>query len=450
MALNNGEGILVFFCGIGILILHPWALKYGRRLPYIVASIVVMWGLAFGLAMTSVGFFYAYTLLSGFGSAPSYSTIESSILDVSFLHQRGTLIGLYGLVLTLGNFLPPIAAGYIIDSQNWQWCFKYLLIFVGISTLFIAFGLEETLYNQIPQAPVRRDGVNEVSAETSPHTRNCRIATSCFESQIPQEVEQVTISQNVRHRYLHSMTLFRRNLEIHQNYFQLMLRPFLLLRFPAILFATWMVSIGTFLTSVVFTTQASFFSVDPYDFSPAELGLMYFALAIGNIFGYIWGGPMCDYVTIYLAKKNHGVSEAEHRLLSYAPIPLTAAGGILLYGIPAYYGMHWIVPCIGMVLIGFTLSASLPITMSYAFECYPAVSGETILLCNFMRNAIGGAWTFVIQPWINYNGVLVTSIIMAMIVLALNLTFIPLLICGKRIRRKTEKWYIKCLDHGHQ
>lgn len=58
--------------------------------------------------MHEIVFYFAYTILSGFGSAPSYSLNETSILDVSFLHQRGTLIGLYCLVTQFSNLLPQL------------------------------------------------------------------------------------------------------------------------------------------------------------------------------------------------------------------------------------------------------------------------------------------------------------------------------------------------------
>ncbi|OAG34330.1 hypothetical protein AYO21_11510 [Fonsecaea monophora] len=62
-----------------------------RRLPYIIGSLLVLAGLAFGAAMNSINFMWAYMILSGFGSAPSYSLNESSLLDISFLHRRGRL-----------------------------------------------------------------------------------------------------------------------------------------------------------------------------------------------------------------------------------------------------------------------------------------------------------------------------------------------------------------------
>ncbi|KIW18236.1 hypothetical protein PV08_02524 [Exophiala spinifera] len=419
--LNNGQGLLVFMCAFGCLFFQPYALKYGRRVPYIVASAFVLVGVGVGLTMTDTGLFFAYMVLSGFGSGPAYSTNETSIVDIMFLHQRGTWLGIYCLVLLLGNFLPPVAAGYIVEAQGWQWCFKYLLIFMGVATILLVFGAEETLY------------VREEEGETSPSE------TSAQHHQHPHDNGISTDHANAT--YLQRMTLFRRDTRIKLSYMALVFNPFRLMLFPAVVWASLMLSLATFMTSIVVTTQAGFFSAPPYNFGANALGLMYFAIIIGMVFGAILGGPLSDWIVAHLARRNDGVMEPEYRLWAYLPVPFTAATGILLYGVGASYGIHWVVPCIGLALIGFAMNAGAPISMAYAFDCYNELSGETVQLTNFVRNAVGGAITFVIQPWINQNGARNTSIIIAILVLVLNLSSVVFQIWGKTIRALTARRY---------
>ncbi|KAI1629310.1 major facilitator superfamily domain-containing protein [Exophiala viscosa] len=392
--LSNGEGILVFLCAFGCLVFQPYALKYGRRLPYVVASAFVLVGLALGLAMKSIAFFYAYTALSGFGSGP--------VVDIMFLHQRGTWLGIYCLVLLVGNFLPPVAAGYIVDSQGWQWCFKYLLVFMSLATLLLVFGAEETLYV--------RDREQELASEQTAEQQGSLETTA--HHHIPTNHQKAT--------YVQRMTLFRPDTRVRIGFWAFIISPFRLLLLPAIVWASVMLSLLTFMTSVVFTTQAR------------ALGLMYFAVIIGMVFGTVLGGPFSDWIVLHLSRRNGGIMEPEYRLWAYLPVSFWAAALLILYGDGASYGVHWIVPCIGLTLIGLAMNAAAPVSMAYAFDCYNELSGETVQLTNFLRNAIGGAMTFVIQPW---N----TSITIAVLMFVLNLSSDMRIWTAGRYRRLVEK-----------
>ena len=39
----------------------------------------------------------------------------------SFVHQRGTANGIYVIMVNIGAFLSPVAAGYSAESQGWRW-----------------------------------------------------------------------------------------------------------------------------------------------------------------------------------------------------------------------------------------------------------------------------------------------------------------------------------------
>lgn len=152
-------------CGVGVMFLQPWAIKYGRRLPYLVGSTFIMAGLIFGFKMASIGYTFAFFALAGFGSTPSYATIVTSLLDLTFLHEKGRLVEAYALTLLFGNFRPPIAAGYIISAQRWRWYFGYLLIFFSSFSLVILFTVEESNYERHYNGiPVRSENtVNDIN-----------------------------------------------------------------------------------------------------------------------------------------------------------------------------------------------------------------------------------------------------------------------------------------------
>ncbi|KAL2367443.1 hypothetical protein RJ035_004944 [Blastomyces gilchristii] len=172
------------------------------------------------------------------------------------------------------------------------------------------------------------------------------------------------------------MSLSRRNHDVKIGYWRLTFSMFELIVLP-----TWtniQFSLGWFVVMLVLTTLAAFFAEPPYNFSPSTLGLMTLALLIGATFGSLWGGLFTDWLLLRLSKRQ---------------------GGVLLYGLGADNSLHWIVPCLGLVLLGFYLNASATVAMGYALDRYPDMEDEIVQLSNFL--IICGAHdllVFVINP----------------------------------------------------
>lgn len=404
--------------------------------------------------MRTEGFYYAYAVLLGVGSSPSFSVNETSLLDITFVHQRGTVLGLYAIALTLGTVLSPIAAGYIVSAQGWRWCFRYLLIFFGLTAVVLFLTGEETLYVRPGSSDTILGAVSNQAdiGQTRPSAKDAnpevRPTSGCPQGGLESlpGASDTADRQTSLARYLSRMTLWRRDTHIRMSYFRLVWTPFLLLKLPAVVWAGVIVGLGTFWSSLVIVTQASIFAIPPYNFNSSSMGLMYFGLVIGALLGMAWGGPLHDATMYRLASRRNGIHEAEDRLWTFLPLPLTCSAGVLLWGVCGAYGVHWSVPCAGLVLIGFSLTASFSPAMGYAFDCYPALAGETVHLSNVVRNLIGGVFTFAIQPWISLNGIRDTSIIIAVLGLVLNGTVVIFLWKGKAIRKRTRGIYLGLVD----
>ncbi|OJJ06542.1 hypothetical protein ASPVEDRAFT_200554 [Aspergillus versicolor CBS 583.65] len=454
--LTYGQALLVVMCGLGVLFIQPWATKYGRRLPYILGFSLIICGLLCGRFMTDSRLYFAYQIIAGFGSAPAYSTIITSLLDVSFVHQRGTVLALFGLVLIAGNFLPPIAAGFIVDSQGWVWCFNYLLVFFGISSAILLLSGEETMFARDTFRAQNLDGVEGVQNTeiTSEHSVNGGKKRDLADMNRNPTTAQTTYCENAlidSHRlpYRQRMALYRHNPDVKAGYWRLTFSMFQVAILPGTIWMSIMFSLGSFVVGVVLTTLASFFSVPPYNFSATSLGLLYLPLLIGAVIGSLWGGPCTDWLLLYLAKRNGGVYEPEHRLWTYLLVPIVGAGGLLLYGVGAAQGLHWLIPCLGLVFIGIYLDASTPIAMGYGLDSYPGLEDEAIQLSNFLRNVLGGAFTFGLQPWINHNGAQTTTITIAVVLFALNATSVGFQFWGKSVRSWSAGRYFTICDRVH-
>ncbi|EMT71697.1 major facilitator superfamily domain-containing protein [Fusarium oxysporum II5] len=439
--LSYGQALLVMMCGVGVMFLQPVALKYGRRLSYFIGSLFIIAGLACGLSMTSIGLYFVYMTLGGFGSAPSYSTVVTSLLDISFLHQKGKALSIYGFILLLGNFLPPLAAGYIVDSQGWVWVFRYLLVFFGVSTLLVSFTAEETSFPRLANHVQEAVAVPSETVASNPgpkdKTRHSQVQTAAG----PGPTQPANVAE--RFTYLQKMTIYRNNPEVKAGYWRLVLSMAKVTALPAVLWASFQLAISTLVVSAVMTTQASFFSIPPYNFTPAQMGLMYIPLMIGSFMGVFIGGTLTDWLLIRMARKSDGIHEPENRLWVYLLVPLLAAAGCLLYGVGASAGVHWILPCIGLFLIGVYTNVCLPIALGYALDSYPELEDEIVQLSNFVRNVGGGALTFCIQPWINASGPRDTIIYLVVIIFVVHATSIFFQFWGKALRRRSASIYYR-------
>ena len=100
--------------------------------------------------------------------------------------------------------------------------------------------------------------------------------------------------------------------------------------YPIILFAACCVGFGANCLLVLNLLESPAFSAPPYDFSPASVGFVNFALMIGGIVGLILGGPFSDWVSMTLTRRNRGVREPEMRLMAMIPFLMIGLIGLMV------------------------------------------------------------------------------------------------------------------------
>lgn len=111
-------------------------------------------------------------------------------------------------------------------------------------------------------------------------------------------------------------------------------QPFIILTtFPSVTFVA--IVYGSLLAwlAIVLNVQATYFTLPPYNFSSAGVGLLNLATLIGCILGGYFSGPFSDYTIKYLARRNGGLYEPEMRLWLAFPNMLIAPAGYLMFGL---------------------------------------------------------------------------------------------------------------------
>ncbi|KAF4625944.1 hypothetical protein G7Y89_g12217 [Cudoniella acicularis] len=160
---------------------------------------------------------------------------------------------------------------------------------------------------------------------------------------------------------------------------------------------------------------------------------------IGCILGFIWGGPLSDWSILYFTKRNNGIYEPEMRLYLAIFPALIGPVGLFLYGYGTAAGMPWIVPCIGIGIFGFDVTALGDISLTYLSDSYREILGDALVGIAFVRNLLAAGVIFAQDPWTDAVGLHGLFTCVGCISIGLNILIIPLTFWGKKFRIKCAK-----------
>lgn len=460
-ALNNTAAVCFLFLGLGCLFLQPTALKLGRRFVYLLCTVLGIVSNICGSQANSIGLLYVLNLIGGFAAAPVDSLVEISTTDVFFQHERAQYLSFFIFALYAGSDLGPVAAGYIIENMSWRWCLYFQVIILGVMLVVQIFYMEDTTFSRIGTdsfnleenilcqikshetiASKKGNGLDPVADD-----KNEAVVTEGGAYGADSEDGQSIDLGIPKRTYWQRMRLIETEYSDPRSWLTIWYRPFFLVSFPAIVWGGLVYGSQMMWLSLIQTTLSELYTAAPYHMSTQEVGLTNLSAFIGSIFGMFYGGNFVDWLTIKLSERNNGVLEPEFRLWAMIVPTTFNACGILAYGLGTSYAAHWFVSVgIGMFLMGFAMASTGGICLTYVVDCYPEVASEGLVLMLFIRNMIGMGFTFAIQPWLNRDGVKLTTWLMFMLSLVINGSFVLLLKWGKDCRRWTKERYYRYSD----
>lgn len=434
--LNNGVAFLFAFLALGCMCMQPTALKIGRRFVYVVCTFIMIVANIVGSQMTSVKHFWAVKILEGIAGAPCDSLVQISTTDVFFQHERASFLALFLFALYLGNYLGPSVSGYIVEKLSWRWSYYLQLIMFVSVWLAVIFYMEDTTFS-------RREDIGEVETQILQQIRSREtinekdIGTVVVDEASSQEEEQVPLKT-----YWQKFKLIQTDYNDTRTWVHIWSMPFFLLALPSVVWGGVIYGAQMMWVSYMATTQATIFGLAPYNFSSGQIGLTSFAPLVGNLFGMLYGGKFVDWLTIKLAKRNNGVMEAEFRLYAMILPTIVNAGGIIAYGIGAEDKRPWpVLVVLGYGFMGFAMSSTGAICMTYAIDCYPKLASEAMVLILVIRNLIGMVFTFTFEYWLESCGMRLLGWLLFMISILLNGSFVVMILFGKKLRIKTFDQY---------
>ncbi|KAI1794152.1 MFS polyamine transporter [Ganoderma leucocontextum] len=340
----------------GPLILGPLSEVFGRQR---ILQLANFWYLAwnFGCAFAqNERELLAFRFLSGFGGNGLLAIAGGVLGDVWPPEQRGQAVAVYTLAPLLGPVVGPMCGAWIAEKGDWRWVFWAPTIVAVVVQLVGLYVLEETY----PPVLLARKAK--------------RIKRELADSEKGNQYSEVrTIFDGADREWKNFVTKAR-------------FRPFILfVREPIIqLLGSYMAFMyGTlylFLTTIPLVFQGV------YGESLGIAGLNYIALGIGLSGVSQISARLLDVVYMRLANKNRGIGKPEYRLLFMFPGTSLLPVGLLITGWTARPNVHWIVPDIGIVIVGAGMILNFQSIQMYVIDAFTLHAASALAAVTFFRS----------------------------------------------------------------
>lgn len=435
--INIYQGLIFLFLGIGCAVLQPTALKLGRRFVYLLCTILGIVGNAIGINATRIQTLYASGVLLGLAAAPVDSLVEISSTDVFFIHERASRLSFLVLALYFGSDIGPVVASYL---PSWNWAYRLQVIILCVLFVILLFLLHDSTFAR-PEEEAEKDILLQIkSRETGQEVLYSDQDKKVMYTSQEEETGSLETGAGKR-SYLKKLQILELEYNDKRSWWTLFVSPIFTALFPAVLWSGVVYGAQMMWLSLLSTTQSLVYT-EYYGFGTSATGLTNLAPLVGSIIGMCYGGWFVDWLSVKIARKNNGVMESEFRLWAMIVPTLLNAAGLLAYGLASVNRNPWPVSVvIGQGFLGFAMSSSGPICLTYTIDSYPKLASDSLVLMLFTRNMIGCGFTFAIDPWINKDGLVQTTWLMFMLSVVINGGFVVFLIWGKTFRIKTRRIY---------
>ncbi|KAH7254440.1 hypothetical protein MRS44_016882 [Fusarium solani] len=397
-----GTTIFLLGFGIGPLLWAPLSEVYGRRLAVLIPMFIAI---SFSFGSATAKDFQTLMLTRFFGaffaSAPVTNT-GGVLGDLFSPSERGIAMAGYAMAVVGGPVLGPIVSAAVVQepSLGWRWA-EYLTGIVQVIFLTLAVIFVDESYP--PRLLVYK-------------ARRLRHETGNWALHAKFEEWDVSISQLAQ---------------------KFLVRPVQLLSTPICFLVALYAS---FCYGILYMQLGAipiiFGEIKGWGLLVSELPFL--CIFIGAVLGC--GANVYNqllYNKAYHAAGNRAVPEK--RLPPMMIGSFVFCGGQFLTGWTAQKDIHWVVPCIGLVLLGTGFFTIFQAALNYLVDTFQTYAASAVAANTFLRSCFAAAFPLVITPMYHNIGVGPSSSItggFAALLIPVPFVFYRY---GKRIRARS-KW----------
>ncbi|OAA66955.1 Major facilitator superfamily domain, general substrate transporter [Niveomyces insectorum RCEF 264] len=378
--------------GVAPFFWSPLSHFIGRRPVLLMCNIIAMVGAGVVTSAKSYGVCMAGRVILGFGGSAFWTLGPASIGDIFFRHEKGKKVGISTLAIVVSPFLGTLVGGAITENKSLGWPATQwiLLIFMGVGLIMQIFFLPETIY--VRAVP----GTQTLPAPGSSDASVSAPAPVPAAAAAPPVVkERATLWD------LYGIHIPKRSSN-HHTFLFIFTRPFVLLKFPAVLLSAFWFGIA-YMMHVGITSEIPLIFEAQYNFSVLDVGLSGLSGLIGALIGEAYAGPSIDFLA-RRALKQGKEWRPEYRLKVIWPALIAAPGGLIMFGTSLQFGHSWVTPLVGQAIYIFGIEIATTIIQTYILESYPRQGAEASLVFNLIRNVFSYVSPFFLQPMIAKTG----------------------------------------------
>jgi len=362
--------------------------RLGRRTIYITSFILFVVFAILSAISTSIAMLIVFRVLSGGAAASVQAVGAGTIADVWETKERGRAMGIFYLGPLCGPLFAPIIGGALGSGLGWRSTQWFLVIYGGLTLIFIIFALPETLHRkEKPSADPTALPNNDAGKEQS-----TALGRSTTRASTVQKTKSILL--HLRHIFIDP------------------LRIIAWLRFPPVFLTVYYASITFGCLYILNISIQSTFAAQPYSFSTLIIGLLYIPNSVGYLLASLFGGKWIDSIMHREARKagrydDRGklIFRPEDRMKENAWIAaILWPSALIVYGWTAEKGIHWIVPMISNFFFGIGSMLIFALVNTMLTEFMPRRAASGIALNNFVRNIFSFTGAVVAEPILSAIG----------------------------------------------
>jgi MFS family permease len=302
-----------------------------------------------------MGMLIGFRFLAGLVSSAPMTVGGGSVVDILPPQKRGLGIMVWSLPLVTGPVIGPVAGGFLVQAAGWRWLFWLVAISSGVVFLFAAIVMRESNPSVLLKRKAKR-------------------------------LQKETGNPNLRSKLDQGLTT-------KQLLARAVVRP------SKLLFTSPVCGLFCLYNAFVYSILYLFFTTFPflftkvYNFNEGAIGLSYIGSGIGMFSGMLFYGMTSDKLMQRLTKK-YGAErpKPEYRL----PLTMFASPfipvGLFIYGWTAQNHVHWAVPMLGTMFVGFGFTMVMSSIANYMIDTFTVYAASAMGAIVISRSIFGGTF----------------------------------------------------------